>query len=92
MGFVNKCEHNSNRGIQKKISVHCQEKEIKQSIHLILKLATNVKMFFDAWNIQTQVWLKRICYDRLPKYKTLGVFTLSVMWHGFYPGYYFTFR
>ena len=45
----------------------------------------------DTWNIGTQVWLRRICYDRLPTLKTLGVFVLSAFWHGFYPGYYFTF-
>jgi lysophospholipid acyltransferase 1/2 len=50
-----------------------------------------MKVVFDNWNIQTQVWLRRICYDRLPTFKTMGVFVLSAFWHGFYPGYYFSF-
>ena len=50
-----------------------------------------MKEVFENWNIQTQLWLKRIGYDRLPTGKTLGVFVLSAFWHGFYPGYYLTF-
>ena len=50
-----------------------------------------MKTVFDNWNIQTQVWLRRIAYDRLSTGKTLGVFVLSAFWHGFYPGYYMTF-
>ena len=50
-----------------------------------------MKEIFENWNIQTQLWLKRIGYDRLPTGKTLGVFVLSAFWHGFYPGYYITF-
>ncbi len=48
-------------------------------------------MVLDSWNIQTQIWLKRVCFTRLPTMKTIGVFALSAVWHGFYPGYYFTF-
>ena len=52
-----------------------------------------MKYFLDNWNITTQAWLRRIAYDRLKtgSGKTLGVFVLSAFWHGFYPGYYFTF-
>lgn len=50
-----------------------------------------MKSIFDNWNIQTQLWLRRIAYDRLSTGKTLGVFVLSAFWHGFYPGYYMTF-
>ncbi len=39
-------------------------------------------MIMDSWNKQTQAWLKFICYDRLRSFKTLGVFILSIMWHG----------
>jgi lysophospholipid acyltransferase 1/2 len=56
-----------------------------------MKTGTSVKTMFDNWNIQTQLWLRRIAYDRLPTGKTLGVFVLSAFWHGFYPGYYLTF-
>ncbi|CAF0827506.1 unnamed protein product [Didymodactylos carnosus] len=56
-----------------------------------LELATSIKVTFDVWNMQTALWLRRICYDRLKKGRTLFVFILSAFWHGFYPGYYFTF-
>lgn len=56
-----------------------------------LETCTSMKSIFDNWNIQTQLWLRRIAYDRLPTGKTLGVFVLSAFWHGFYPGYYMTF-
>jgi hypothetical protein len=50
-----------------------------------------MKTIFENWNIQTQIWLRRICYDRLTNnYKLVGVFVLSAVWHGFYSGYYMT--
>jgi lysophospholipid acyltransferase 1/2 len=63
------------------------------SIVRILKVETaqSMKEAFDNWNVNTQLWLRRIAYDRLPTGKTLGVFVLSAFWHGFYPGYYLTF-
>ncbi|KAI5085423.1 lysophospholipid acyltransferase 1 isoform X1 [Silurus meridionalis] len=48
-------------------------------------------MFIDNWNIQTGVWLKSVCYDRVPYFRTPLTFMLSALWHGVYPGYYFTF-
>ena len=33
----------------------------------------------------------RIVYDRVPSHRTLAVFALSAIWHGFYPGYYMAF-
>ena len=45
----------------------------------------------DNWNIQTNVWLRRLVYDRVYKGRTLCVFVLSAAWHGFYPGYYVAF-
>jgi lysophospholipid acyltransferase 1/2 len=50
-----------------------------------------MKVVFDSWNIQTSIWLRRICFDRLPTLKTIGVFVLSAFWHGFYPGFYISF-
>ena len=50
-----------------------------------------MKSIFDNWNIQTQLWLRRIAYDRLSTGKTMGVFVLSAFCNGFYPGYYMTF-
>lgn len=40
----------------------------------------------------TNLWLRLIVYERVPKkYGTLLTFSLSALWHGFYPGYYLTF-
>lgn len=45
-----------------------------------------------AWNMGTQAWLERCAYKRLPRaYQLTGTYMLSAFWHGFYPGYYFTF-
>lgn len=44
------------------------------------------------WNMGTNRWLRSIVYERVPKqYGTLLTFSLSALWHGFYPGYYLTF-
>ncbi|KAL5014016.1 hypothetical protein ScPMuIL_008286 [Solemya velum] len=58
---------------------------------LKLEFAMSTKTFIENWNIQTTVWLRLVCYDRVPVLKTLLTFMLSGLWHGFYPGYYFTF-
>uniref|UniRef100_A0AAY4AKV8 Uncharacterized protein n=1 Tax=Denticeps clupeoides TaxID=299321 RepID=A0AAY4AKV8_9TELE len=59
----------------------------------ILKIesATSFKLFLDNWNIQTALWLKRVCYERCPYNPTAATFLLSAVWHGVYPGYYLTF-
>uniref|UniRef100_A0AAY4ERK3 Membrane bound O-acyltransferase domain containing 1 n=1 Tax=Denticeps clupeoides TaxID=299321 RepID=A0AAY4ERK3_9TELE len=56
-----------------------------------IETATSFKSFIDNWNIQTGIWLKSVCYDRVPYYHTAFTFVLSALWHGVYPGYYFTF-
>ncbi|XP_063306572.1 lysophospholipid acyltransferase 1 [Pelobates fuscus] len=56
-----------------------------------IEASTSFKMYIDNWNIQTAAWLKRICYDRVPRYRSGMTFLLSALWHGLYPGYYFTF-
>jgi hypothetical protein len=48
-------------------------------------------MLFDNWNIQTQLWLRRICYDRLGKFKIAGSFMLGLIWHGVQPGFVFAY-
>ncbi|KAG5857453.1 hypothetical protein ANANG_G00019610 [Anguilla anguilla] len=58
---------------------------------LDIEFATSFKMFLDNWNIQTALWLKRVCYERCPYNPTAATFLLSAMWHGVYPGYYLTF-
>nr|XP_014347150.1 PREDICTED: lysophospholipid acyltransferase 2 [Latimeria chalumnae] len=56
-----------------------------------IEFATSFKMFIDNWNIQTALWLKRVCYERSSYYPTAETFLLSAIWHGVYPGYYLTF-
>ncbi|XP_043117513.1 lysophospholipid acyltransferase 1 [Puntigrus tetrazona] len=56
-----------------------------------IETATSFKSFIDNWNIQTALWLKSVCYDRAPYYRMPLTFVLSAVWHGVYPGYYFTF-
>ncbi|XP_036111947.1 lysophospholipid acyltransferase 1 isoform X1 [Molossus molossus] len=56
-----------------------------------IETATSFKMYLGNWNIQTATWLKRVCYERVPWYPTVLTFILSALWHGVYPGYYFTF-
>ncbi|XP_072250732.1 lysophospholipid acyltransferase 1 [Leuresthes tenuis] len=56
-----------------------------------IETATSFKTFIDNWNIQTGIWLKIVCYDRAPKHRLAMTFILSALWHGVYPGYYFTF-
>ncbi|TSN67118.1 Membrane-bound O-acyltransferase domain-containing protein 2 [Bagarius yarrelli] len=58
---------------------------------LEIESATSFKTFLDNWNIQTALWLKRVCYERCPYHPTAATFLLSAIWHGVYPGYYFTF-
>ncbi|CAG6015844.1 unnamed protein product [Menidia menidia] len=56
-----------------------------------IETATSFKTFIDNWNIRTGVWLKIVCYDRAPTHRLALTFILSALWHGVYPGYYFTF-
>ncbi|EDL98378.1 rCG43955, isoform CRA_c [Rattus norvegicus] len=56
-----------------------------------IETATSFKMYLENWNIQTSTWLKCVCYERVPWYPTVLTFLLSALWHGVYPGYYFTF-
>ncbi|KAK2501935.1 hypothetical protein MC885_009377 [Smutsia gigantea] len=56
-----------------------------------IEMSTSFKMFLDNWNIQTALWLKRVCYERASLSPTIQTFILSAIWHGVYPGYYLTF-
>ncbi|XP_002812355.5 lysophospholipid acyltransferase 2 isoform X1 [Pongo abelii] len=56
-----------------------------------IEMSTSFKMFLDNWNIQTALWLKRVCYERTSFIPTIQTFILSAIWHGVYPGYYLTF-
>ncbi|XP_070565277.1 lysophospholipid acyltransferase 2-like [Ptychodera flava] len=42
------------------------------------------------WHIPTRLWLKYVFYDRVPYLKDALTFALTAVWHGFFPGYYWT--
>ncbi|CAJ0904181.1 11017_t:CDS:10 [Entrophospora sp. SA101] len=57
--------------------------------------ADNPKHLLEAWNMNTNKWLKNYVYLRItpPGQKptflsTFATFGTSAVWHGFYPGYY----
>lgn len=55
-------------------------------------MATNLREAINNWNLGTNRWLRMVVYERVPKkYGTFLTFSLSALWHGFYPGYYVTF-
>ncbi|GAB1320546.1 Lysophospholipid acyltransferase [Madurella fahalii] len=60
--------------------------------------AQNTRGYLEAWNINTNKWLRNYVYLRVtPRGKkpgfraSLATFTTSAFWHGFYPGYYLAF-
>ncbi|CAO1359362.1 unnamed protein product [Diamesa serratosioi] len=56
------------------------------------ELGTSFRDCVNNWNIGTNLWLRMVVYERVPKnYGTVLTFALSALWHGFYPGYYMTF-
>ncbi|KAG1928616.1 lysophospholipid acyltransferase [Pimephales promelas] len=66
--------------------------DLVSNVHIWeIETATSFKSFIDNWNIQTALWLKRVCHDRAPFHRMPLTFVLSAIWHGVYPGYYFTF-
>ncbi|XP_052862133.1 lysophospholipid acyltransferase 6 [Anopheles cruzii] len=59
---------------------------------LEFEFGTNFRNCINAWNAGTNRWLRMVVFERVPKrYGTLLTFSLSALWHGFYPGYYLTF-
>ncbi|EWC45084.1 hypothetical protein DRE_06223 [Drechslerella stenobrocha 248] len=63
-----------------------------------LETAQNSRSLLDAWNKNTNKWLKNYIYLRVtPKGKkpgfrsSMATFVTSAFWHGFYPGYYLSF-
>ncbi|XP_049291500.1 lysophospholipid acyltransferase 6 [Anopheles funestus] len=59
---------------------------------LKFELGTNFRNCINAWNAGTNRWLRMVVFERVPKrYGTVLTFSLSALWHGFYPGYYMTF-
>ncbi|EPY50263.1 membrane bound O-acyltransferase [Schizosaccharomyces cryophilus OY26] len=62
------------------------------------EFASNIKGALEAWNKNTNKWLRNYVYLRVakkgkrPGFKsTLSTFTVSALWHGVSPGYYTTF-
>ena len=60
--------------------------------------AQNTRAYLDAWNKNTNNWLKNYMYLRVtPRGKkpgfraSMATFATSAFWHGFYPGYYLAF-
>jgi lysophospholipid acyltransferase len=63
-----------------------------------LETAQSPHTYLASWNKNTNHWLRNYVYLRVtPKGKkpgfraSLATFATSALWHGFYPGYYFTF-
>lgn len=40
------------------------------------------------FNSLTALWLRRVGYERIKKHRYIITYLMSVIWHGFYPGYY----
>jgi lysophospholipid acyltransferase 1/2 len=55
------------------------------------ELGTNIREQTLAWNITTQTWLKRVVYERFKWSPVFFTCLVSAVWHGFYPGYYYSF-
>lgn len=62
-----------------------------------VELAENIREVLANWNIATAEWLKNHVYIPVinegysPTVATYTTNIVSAFWHGFYPGYYFTF-
>lgn len=64
----------------------------------VFETGQNVRTCLEAWNMNTNKWLKHYVYTRIarkgkkPGFKsTLFTFATSAFWHGTRPGYYLTF-
>ncbi|XP_063926151.1 lysophospholipid acyltransferase 6 isoform X2 [Zophobas morio] len=53
--------------------------------------ALNLRDAIASWNLGTNKWLRMVVYERVDKYSMILTYSLSAIWHGFYPGYYITF-
>jgi lysophospholipid acyltransferase len=64
-----------------------------------IEFAANPRMLLASWNINTAEWLRHSVYNRIHPEGSKGsttlatyvTFIVSAFWHGFFPGYYFTF-
>lgn len=71
---------------------------VKNVDPFVFETGQNVHVCLEAWNMNTNKWLKNYIYLRVakkgrkPGFKsTLFTFTTSAFWHGTRPGYYLTF-
>lgn len=56
------------------------------------ELSVNFKEGLEEWNKGTMKWLRHVVYERTsPQIRTVATYSMSAIWHGFYPGYYMTF-
>ncbi|XP_032218964.1 lysophospholipid acyltransferase 6 isoform X2 [Nematostella vectensis] len=55
---------------------------------LKVECGTSLKDATENWNITTGRWLRSVVYDRVPLHKQALTFMTSLIWHGFYPGYF----
>ena len=64
-----------------------------------IELSPNIRTMLTGWNSNTAEWLRHSVYHRIyppgsqgsTSIATFITFLLSAFWHGFYPGYYFSF-
>ncbi|CAD6502204.1 BgTH12-02443 [Blumeria graminis f. sp. triticale] len=63
-----------------------------------VETAQNTRAYLGSWNINTSNWLRNYIYLRVTPpgkkpgfWASMATFATSALWHGFYPGYYFTF-
>ncbi|XP_020278739.1 lysophospholipid acyltransferase 2 isoform X2 [Pseudomyrmex gracilis] len=55
------------------------------------EMSLTLRDSISSWNKGTNLWLRSLVYERTGRNKVLYTYTLSAIWHGFYPGYYLTF-
>ncbi|CAA16861.1 membrane bound O-acyltransferase, MBOAT Ale1 [Schizosaccharomyces pombe] len=79
-------------------SKHPRWDRVKNIDPIKFEFADNIKCALEAWNMNTNKWLRNYVYLRVakkgkrPGFKsTLSTFTVSAMWHGVSAGYYLTF-
>lgn len=76
---------------------HARWTRCKNVFVMQIELAHNWKEVLDAWNANTNMWLREAVYKRLAGQRKpgfgsfMGTFLASAIWHGIAPGYYLSF-
>lgn len=79
-------------GLKNSLNSTIKSQWFLNEILFFFQLGTNFRDCLNNWNIGTNFWLRFVVYERTSKkYATILTFSLSALWHGFYPGYYLTF-